>query len=110
MQLSDTSSDSNRLDMVIKEVTIDEVSSANVFLYKVRVNNIKIGALYDTGASVSMMLCKFYNLLENKPKLIKHNGSVSGAGGGVLIPAGECFISVQIGNKVFRDRVIVIKI
>ena len=95
--------------MVIKEVTIDEVSSANGILYKVRINNIEIEALYDTGVSISVMSQKFYNLLENKPKLITCNRSVSGAVGGALIPVEECFISVQIGNKEFRARVIVIK-
>ena len=81
----------------------------NVILYKVRVNNLKIEALYDTGASISVMSHRFYNLLENKPNLIKCNRSVSGAGRGVLIPVGECFIKMQIGNKVSRDRVIVIE-
>ena len=61
--------------MVIKEIAIDEVSSANVILYKVRVNNVTIHALYDTGTSISVLSHKFYNLLENKPKLIKCNRS-----------------------------------
>ena len=52
---------------------------------------------------------QFFNNLENKPKLIPHNRSISGVGRGILTPVGECFISVQIGSKVFRDRVIVIK-
>ena len=48
-------------------------------------------------------------LTGKNPILIKCNRSVSEAGGGVFIPVEECFISVQIGNKVFRDRVIVIE-
>ena len=68
MQLINTSSDSDGLDIVIKKVTIDKVSSANAILYKARVNNIKVGALYDTGAPISVMSGEFYNLLENKPK------------------------------------------
>ena len=109
MQLSDTSSDPDWLDVVIKEVTTDKVSSDNVILYKVRVNNIKVEALYDRGASINMMSCKFYNLPGNKPKLIKCNRSVSGAGRGVLIPVGIYVILVQICNKVFSGRVIVIE-
>ena len=66
--------------MEIKEVTIDEVSLVNVILYKVRVNNVKIEALYDTTASISVMSHRFYNLLRNKPKLIKCNRSASEAG------------------------------
>ena len=52
------------------------------------------------------MSCQFYNEVENEPKLITCNRSISGAGGGMLIPVGEGFISVKIGNKIFRDRVI----
>ena len=77
-------------------------------LFKVRVNNTKVEALYDTGASISVMSHQFFNKLENKPKLIKCNRSISGAGRGTLIPVGECFIQLQISNKMFRDRVIVI--
>ena len=36
IQLSDTSSDSEWLDKVIKEVTVDGVSSDNTILYKAR--------------------------------------------------------------------------
>ena len=61
--------------MVIKEVTIDEVHSVNVILYNVRVSNVKIEALCDTGASIIVMSHRFYNLLENNPKLIKCNRS-----------------------------------
>ena len=97
------------LDRVIKDVTLDEVNSDNAIIYKVRVHNIKIDALYDTGASISGMSLWFFNKLENKPKLIKYNRSISGAGGGTLIPVGKCFIQVQIGNKIFRDKVIAIE-
>ena len=34
------------------QVTIDDVSSDNIILYKVRVNNREVDALYDTGASI----------------------------------------------------------
>ena len=49
-----------------------------------------------------------FNNLDNKPKLIPCNRSIS-EGRGVFIPVGECFISAKINSKVFRDRVIVIK-
>ena len=52
---------------------------------------------------------QFYNKLENKPKLITCNKSISGAGRGMLIPVGECFSSVQIGNEMFNNRVIIIE-
>ena len=55
------------------------------------------------------MSCQFFNKLETKLKLIACNRSISGAGRGTLIPVGECFVQVQIGNKIFRDRVIIIE-
>ena len=109
MQLSDTGSDCDWVEGVIRNVTIDEVNSDNAILYKVSINNTKIQGLYDTGAIISVMSHQFSNKLENKPKLIKCNWSISVAGGGTLIPVGECFIQLQIGNKIFSDRVIVIK-
>ena len=109
MQHSDTGSDSYLLEKVIKDIPTDEVNLDNAMLYKVKVNNTKIEALYDTGASISVMSQYFFNELENKPKLIKCNRTVSGAGRGMLIPVGECFIQLQIGSKIFRDRVIVIE-
>ena len=55
------------------------------------------------------MLNRFFNKLEDKPKLIKHNRSISGAGRGSLILVGECFVQLQIANTLYRDTVIVIE-
>ena len=55
------------------------------------------------------MAHQFFNKLENKPKLIKCNRNVSGAHGRTLIPVGEFFVQLQIGNKIFRDTVITIE-
>ena len=76
-------------------------------MYKVRVNNIQVDALYDMGASI-MAKC-FYNKIQNRPKLTKCNRNISSASGKALIPVGECFVQLQIGEKVFRDRAIVIQ-
>ena len=46
--------------MVIKEVTINEVRLVNVILYKGGVNNVKIEALYDAGAPISVISHRFY--------------------------------------------------
>ena len=61
-------SESDWLETGIKEVMIDEASSVNVILYKVRINNKQVNALYETGASISIMAKQFYNKLQNKPK------------------------------------------
>ena len=76
----------------IKQVTIDEVSLDNIITYKVKVNKIEVDALYDTGASISVMSKWFFDKLWNKPKLIQCNRNISGAGGEALIPIRECFI------------------
>ena len=88
---------------------MDEVKPDNTILYKVKLNNTAGEALYDTGAFIGVMSYEFFSKLENKPKLLKCNRSVSGAGGGVLIPVEKCFVSVQIGSKVLRNRVIVLE-
>ena len=43
---------------------IDEASSANVILYKVRINNKQLNALYDAGASISVIAKDFYDKLQ----------------------------------------------
>ena len=88
---------------------IDEASSGNVILCKVRINNKQVNALYDAGVSISVMAKHFYNKLQNKPKLAKCSRSILNASGKVLIPIGECFVQLQIGKNIFRDRVIVIQ-
>ena len=53
------------------QVTIDEVSSDSLILYKVRVNTLEVDALYDNDASISVMSKQFFKILQNKPRLIK---------------------------------------
>ena len=45
----------NWLEADIKEVMIDKASSGNVILYKVRINNIQVNTLYDSGVCFSVM-------------------------------------------------------
>ena len=64
--------------------------------------------LYDTGTAISVMSKHFLDKFQNRPKLIKCHRHISGAGGEALVPVGECFIQLQIGKRIFRERVIVI--
>ena len=48
----------------------------------------------------------FCNKLQNKPKLAKWSRNILDASGEALIPIEECFIQLQIGKKLFMDRVI----
>ena len=78
-------------------------------MYNVKVNNIEVEALYDTGMSISDMGKCFFDQLQVKPKLIRCNRSISGAGGEAIIPVGECFIQLQISKRTFQDRTIIIE-
>ena len=62
-----------------------------------------VDALYDTGASMSCMVKRFFDTLTVKPKLIPYNQSIAGTGGKILRLVGECFIHLQVGKRVFRD-------
>ena len=109
MQFSDSECRSDWLDRYIQDVPIDDVNLENVILYKVKVNNVEVKALYDTSMSISVMAKCFFDRLQNRPKLVRFNRSISGAGGEALIPVGECFIQLQISKRTFQDRVIVIE-
>ena len=92
----------------MQNVIVDEVGSENAILYKVKVNGVEVEALYDTGASISVMSKWFLDRFQNKLKLIKCNWNISGAGGKALVPLGECSIQLQIGKRTFCTRVIAI--
>ena len=101
MQFRDSESGSDWLDRYIQEVTIDDINLENVILYKVKVNNLEVETLYDTCASISVMAKYSFDRLQNKPKLIRYNRNISGAGGEALILEGECFLQLQIIKKTF---------
>ena len=91
----------------MQNITIDEVCSENAILYKVKVNNIEVEALYDMGTSINDMSKCFLDKIQNKQKLIKCHRNISGAGGKALVLLGECFIQLQRGQRKFYDRVVV---
>ena len=61
------------------------------------------------GASVSIMATHSYDKIQNRPKLTKCNRNILSASGKALITVGECFIQLQIDQKLFRDRTMVIQ-
>ena len=81
----------------------------HVIKYKVTVNNIPVHTLYDTGTLMNCMAKRFFNTLPINPRLIPCNRYIADAEGEVLRPVDECFIQLQIGKKVFRDRVVVLE-
>ena len=68
-----------------------------------------VNVLYDTGMSMSCMAKRFFDTLAIKPKLIPHDRYIAGVGCKALRLVGKCFIQLQIGKRVFRDRVVVIE-
>ena len=66
-----------------------------------------VNALYDTGALMSCMAKKVLETLLIKPNLIPSDRYIAGIGGETLKPVGKCFIQLQIGKRVFRDRVVI---
>ena len=92
----------------MQNVIIDDISSENAILYKVKINGVEVEALYDTGAPISVMSKYFLDKFQSKPKLIKCNRNISGMAGETLIPLGECFIQLQAEQRTFHNRVIAI--
>ena len=73
------------------------------------VNNVPVNVLYDTGALMNCMANQFFDTLLIKPKVIPCERYIADVRGKTLKLVSECFIKLQIGKKVFRDRVVVIK-
>ena len=64
-------------------------------LYRVIVNDQPATVLFDIGASMSVISTRFFDSLKHKPKIIKCNNTLRGAGGEALMPKGECFLQVK---------------
>ena len=78
-------------------------------MYRVRVNDQVETALFDTGASMSVISIKFFNSLIHKPKITTCRRILRTAGEEALILKGECFLQIKIGKQIFRDRVIIVE-
>ena len=77
--------------------------------YKVTVNNVPVHVLYDTGTLMSCIAKRVLDTLPINTNLIPCNRYIACIGGEVLRPVGKCFVQLQIGKKIFRDRVLVIE-
>ena len=76
--------------------------------YKVIINDMPVNALYDNGTSTSCMAKSFFDTLPVKPKLMPCNRYIAGMGGKTLRHVGEWFVYLQIGRRIFWDRVVAI--
>ena len=74
-----------------------------------KINSIPVVTLVDTCAGMSIMSSRFFRSIVNKPKVFKCNRQIGSVGGDPLVPMSECFVDLKIGNKMLRDRAIIIK-
>ena len=80
----------------------------SLILYKVRVNDQPITALFNTGASMSVISTRLFDNLKHKPKVLQCSRTLRGAGGEALVPKGECFLQIKICKQMFRERLVII--
>ena len=86
------------------EVHVNEVGDdTSPILYKVQVNDQPVTALFNTGASMSVISIKLFNSLKHKPKVLQCNTALRRAGGEALIPKVECFLQIKKGKEMFSD-------
>ena len=78
-------------------------------MYRVRVNDQVVTELFNTGASMSFISAKFFDSLKHKPKIITCRRTLRVPGDEALFPKGECFLQIEIGKQIFRDRVIFVQ-
>ena len=97
--------------MEAKEIHVNEAKTedSKPILYKAKINSIPVVTLFDTGAGMSITSSRFFRSIVNKPKVFKCNRQIRSVGGDTLMPMGECFVDLKIGNRLLRDRAIIIK-
>ena len=55
------------------------------------------------------MSSRFFRSIVDKPKVFKCNRQITNVGGDPLVLMGECFVDLKIGNRMLRDRAIIIQ-
>ena len=97
--------------MKVKEIHTNEAETedSKTIQYKVQANSIPVVTLFDTGAGMNIIFSKFFSSIVNKAKVFKCNRKIRNVGGDTLVPIGECYVDLKIGNMVLKDRVIIIK-
>ena len=95
----------------MKEIQVNEAETedSRPILYKIQATGVRIIALFDMGADMSIISSNFFSSIINKPKVFRCNRKVRSVGGDSLVSIGECFIELKIGKRVLKDRVIIIQ-
>ena len=69
---------------------------------------LKVIALFDTGASINAISSKFFRSLQHQLKVIPTNRKVVLADSDSVGPIGEVHLQFQLGNVVFHDRFVIL--
>ena len=77
-------------------------------LYNVQMGELKIIALFDTGASIISISSKFFRSLKHQLKVIPLNRKVVSADGNSLGQIGEVHLQCQLGKVVFHNRFVIL--
>ena len=105
-----TLSKSDWLESDTTIVTSETCLQGKSTTYQIKIQNLKITALLDTGASIWVVLEKFFKSLHQTPQLFKvcKHKDIS-PGGANLGPVGQCDLTFRLGNKRFTDGIIVLQ-
>ena len=77
-------------------------------LYHVKIGELKVAALFDTGASINAISLKFFRSIHHQLKMIPMNRKVVSADSNSLGPVGEVHIKFQLGKGVFNNRFVIL--
>ena len=91
----------------VPKYSIHLAGSPNSCLIKIDKQNFRV--LVDSGASVSLMHSRIYNLLKNKPKLKYRKVYLQGVDGSPLRVLGCCDLKFKIGGKLMTHTFFVAK-
>ena len=89
--------------------TINEVFIEGVHaLYNIQIGELKVAALFDTGASINATSSEFFRSIWHQLKVIPMNRKVVLADSDSLGPIGEVHIKFELGKIVFDVRFIIL--
>ena len=73
--------------------------------YKILVQDKLAIALFNSGASISVISKNFYTHLPYAVKLLKHDDTpIITASGSNLGPFGQCYLTFKLAKKTFTDK------
>ena len=77
-------------------------------LYNVQIGELKVAALFHTGASINAISSKVFRSIQHQLKVIPTNRKVVLVDADSLGPIGEVHIKFQLGKVVFYNRFVIL--